>query len=61
MSHRLVVSIPDPHYIWLEEEVKKERGLETVQDVTREIIAEAYKARKEKQKSIKEQIYERNE
>lgn len=41
MSRRLVVAIPEEHYAWLEE-VGNKKGLESVQDAARTIIADSY-------------------
>lgn len=51
---RLVVSLPDEHYTWLEE-LAKVKGVETVQDAARTVIADAYERNK---KRIKEEKYE---
>lgn len=48
MAKRLVVSISDEHYAWLEK-IAKKRGLETVQDAVRLIIAEGYEKDKDVQ------------
>lgn len=50
MAKRLVVSLSDEHYAWLEK-VAKKRGLETVQDAARLILAERY----EKNKDVQEE------
>lgn len=47
MSRRLVVVIPDEHYALLED-IKTEKGLESVQDAARTIIAESYSQKKSK-------------
>ena len=47
MSQRLVMAIPDEHYTWLEDVMTK-KGLETVQDAARTIIADAYESKKKR-------------
>ncbi len=54
MSRRLVVTLSDEHYAWLEE-VRKREGLETVQDAARRVIAEVYKADKVSRRKTKEE------
>ena len=49
MSKRLVMAIPDEHYAWLED-VRTKKGLESVQDAARTIIAESYSQEKRKPK-----------
>ena len=47
MSKRLVAAIPDEHYAWLED-VRTKKGLESVQDAARTIIADAYESKKKR-------------
>ncbi len=47
MSRRLVVVIPDEHYALLED-IRTEKGLESVQDAARTIIAESFSRKKRK-------------
>lgn len=48
MGRRLVVSLSDEHYAWLEK-IAKKRGLGTVQDAARLIIAERYEQNEDKE------------
>ena len=54
MSWRLVVTLSDEHYSWLEE-VREKRGLETVQDAARAVLSEMYKADKISRRKRKEE------
>ena len=49
MSRRLVAAIPDEHYAWLED-VRTKKGLESVQDALRAVIADSYSQEKRKPK-----------
>jgi len=42
MSKKILVTVTDTHAAWLES-IRKKKGVEYVQDVVRELIAEAYK------------------
>lgn len=42
MSHRMVLTISDDHYKWLDNKVRKKRGLENVQEAIRSILEDSY-------------------
>ena len=45
MAKNLKVAFPDEHYDWLEE-VRRERGWDSIQEAVRSIVEDAYRMRK---------------
>lgn len=45
MSHRLVLTVTDRHYDWLEE-IKKDRGLKNTQQAVNSVLEKSYRSNK---------------